>query len=362
MAAQTAESLVAALGGSPSERAAAYATLEATQDAAVGAKCVAALAGVLAKPAGEVDVAEYRRCCLVLAHLATLDPERVAREWYKETRFLSAWAAGNAADVVLSVGAEQLTKEDARTLAAGQACQPALWAKGIDFMDWNADFFTPYLSSDNPYRAKTDDAAKGTRIVSLALDLLREDRAEMTEGELAGTWRLILDMGSARPDTAVYAHAAREGAVGLAVEELRTGSPADWVSIARNPSGRFSFVLFTMQDMCYHLDSEQRRPLAATPRLLDVFLDLLKAYESAGPVGANITAVYAGIAALFDMHEALFEFSQINKTAVRGAASGIRYALDHPLAWSKAEGWTMTQAAVRTSGCFLPRSSSSSLS
>ena len=312
MAAQTAESLVAALGGSPSERAAAYATLEATQDAAVGAKCVAALAGVLAKPAGEVDVAEYRRCCLVLAHLATLDPERVAREWYKETRFLSAWAAGNAAHAALSRDPEQLTKEDARTLAVSHACQPAMYAKGLDFMeagglDFMADFYAPWDSSE--YRAKTSDPATGARIVSLAMDLLREDRAEMTESELAGTWRLILDMGCARSSSAVYAHAAREGAVGLAVEELRTGSPADWVSIARNPSGRFSYAILAIQDLCYHLDTEHKRTSAATPRLLDVFLDLLKAYESAGPVGANITAVYAGIAALFDMHEALFEFS-----------------------------------------------------
>ena len=108
-----------------------------------------------------------------------------------------------------------------------------------------------------------------------------------------------------------------------------------------------------MSDMCYHLGIEQRRSLAATPRLLDVFLDLLKAYESAGPVGASVTALYTGIAALFEMHEALFEFSQINRTAVRGAASGIRYVLDHPLVWDKANGWSTTQGAVRTTVCLL---------
>ena len=108
MTSQNAASLAAALGGGASERATAYASLEATQDASVGASCVEALAAVLAKPAGEVDVAEYRRCCIVLAHLATLDPERVALEWHKETRFLSAWAAGNAADVAVSRDPEQL--------------------------------------------------------------------------------------------------------------------------------------------------------------------------------------------------------------------------------------------------------------
>ena len=349
MAAQTAESLVAALGGSPSERAAAYASLEATQDGAIGAKCVAALAGVLAKPASEVDAAEHRRCCLALAHLASLDPEQLGGEWYKETRFLAAWAAGNAADVALSVGAEQLTKEHARTLAAGMACMPAMWAKGYDgieaagSLDFMADFFEPMESG--PFRAKMADQAKRTRIVALALDLLREDRAELSEAELAGVWALIMWMTYDRP--AVAAHAAREGMFGLAVEDLRTGSPADWVSIARNPSGRFSFVFYAMQDATLTLDTEQKRSLAATPRLLDVFLDLLKAYESAGPVGANVMSVYVGTLAFFEMCGALFEFSQINKTAVRGVASQIRYLLDHPLVMTKAKAWSTTQAAVR---------------
>ena len=52
------------------ERAAAYAALEATQDAALGAGCVAALAAVLGRAASEVDGVEWRRCSLVLAQLA----------------------------------------------------------------------------------------------------------------------------------------------------------------------------------------------------------------------------------------------------------------------------------------------------
>ena len=46
----SAESLIISLGGIASERTAAYANLEATQDAALGAICVAALATVLGKP------------------------------------------------------------------------------------------------------------------------------------------------------------------------------------------------------------------------------------------------------------------------------------------------------------------------
>ena len=97
------------------------------------------------------------------------------------------------------------------------------------------------LNADITYETISWDAmiaavAEGQFDMGMTGITIREDRAEMTESELAGTWRLILDMGCTRSSSAVYAHAAREGVLGLAVEELRTGSPADWVSIARNPS------------------------------------------------------------------------------------------------------------------------------
>ena len=74
MSAPTPQSLGAALEASRSERGSAFAALEASSDAALGASCVAKLTAVLTKPSSEVDAAEYRRCCLVLAHLASLDP------------------------------------------------------------------------------------------------------------------------------------------------------------------------------------------------------------------------------------------------------------------------------------------------
>eukprot|EP01045_Picozoa_sp_COSAG04_P027707 COSAG04_NODE_4114_length_2290_cov_1.161114_1_plen_154_part_10 len=132
MAAQTAESLVALLGGGRDERAAAYAALEATQDPALGARCVAALAAVLGQPASEVDAAEHQRCSLVLAHLASLDPVRVGGEWYRDMRALAARAKGTAFDMIVSQPAEQLTKEDVRTLAACAAIDAAVGAKGWD--------------------------------------------------------------------------------------------------------------------------------------------------------------------------------------------------------------------------------------
>eukprot|EP01043_Picozoa_sp_COSAG02_P117348 COSAG02_NODE_53861_length_299_cov_0.780000_1_plen_52_part_10 len=49
-ATSTAQALVAQLGAGPDQRAAAYAVLEATSDAELGASCVASLASVIEKP------------------------------------------------------------------------------------------------------------------------------------------------------------------------------------------------------------------------------------------------------------------------------------------------------------------------
>lgn len=338
-----AESLVARLGGSARERAAAYADLENTRDGVLGACCVGALAAVLEKSASEVDTAEYHRCCLVLAHLAALDPERVGGEYFIDARSYTALTAGNAADVVLSIGTEELTKDNVRTLAVGQACMPAMWASGwdpvataaggLDFMEW--------WGAANMYGPLKSDQAKGMRVVTLALDLLREDCAEMTEAERAGVWNLLMWLSHEYGE-----HAVHEGVAGLVVKELTTASPCDWVSIDRNPSGRFGFVFYFMVEMIFTANAELKYSLAATTGLLDVFLDVLRAYESAGPDGANVTSVFMAAGALFFMHDAFFKLDHINRTAVEAAAGQIRYLLDHPLVWAQDYGWTTSQSAV----------------
>ena len=81
--------------------------------------------------------------------------------------------------------------------------------------------------------------------------------------------------------------------ISLAIEELRTGSPADWVSIARNPSGRFGAVFYAIHEISLFMEHEHMHLVAATPRLLDVFLDFLRAFEAAGSVeDANFLSVF----------------------------------------------------------------------
>ena len=116
-----ASGVAAGLAGSRSERAAAYTVLESTEDAALGAACVEALAAVRGKPAAEVDAAELRHTGLVLARLAQLDRARIGGEFFKEGRFMSAFTKGTAFDAMWCKSPLEMTKEDARTLAAMQA-------------------------------------------------------------------------------------------------------------------------------------------------------------------------------------------------------------------------------------------------
>ena len=96
------------------------------------------------------------------------------------------------------------------------------------------------------------------------------------------------------------------------------------------------------------MNPEHKHLLANTPRLLDVLLDSLKAYEAAGSADdANVPAVFHTIMALYAVQPALFAFSDVNRLALRGAASSIRFAIDHPLDLAKEIGATTNMISVR---------------
>ena len=353
----TAQSLVAALAGSLAERSAAFAALEATDDAALAAGCVEALAAGQSEAAREVDAAEFRRCSLVLAHLATLDPVHVGAEYFRDLRCFARYTKGSVIDGIAGKDAEQMTKEDARTLAAGMAGDAAMRVRGEGAMFEAAsitimDLFGGTMSrATDSYFVMLTDEAKRTRLLTCVLDLLREDREGLSEAEIAGAWLMIGELISgkgATPGGVVALRALHGGALGLAIEELRTGTPAEWVSIALNPSGRFGSVFLGVYIITKTLAEEHMHLAAATPRLLDALLDVLKAHESSEVDDANVASVMFGTLVLYQVHESLFAHSEINRTAVRASASSIRFALDHPLDWYKALGFTSNAAAVRT--------------
>lgn len=346
-----AASTVAQLAGGPSDRAAAYSALEGTRDAALAASCAEALVAVLGMPASEVDGTEWRRCSLVLAHLAQIDPVRVGGECYKELRALSTFAEGNAADAILQKPLEHMTKDDARTLAAGWAGLAAMAAKGSDPVFAAAGVGAFELlgawATKNLYATflmPEDD--RNLRVMELTLAVLREDRSELSEAEVCGAWYLLA-FGLIQGRAAVGLYAVQSGAVALAVAELRRSPPADWISVSQTPSGKFGAVLCGIQQCAVSCPPEHLHLVAATPRLLDVFLDVLKSYEAAGPRDADHTAVVYTTAALASCCDPLFAFSEVNRTAVRGAASSIRFLLGNPLASLTDIGMTTASLGVR---------------
>eukprot|EP01043_Picozoa_sp_COSAG02_P046877 COSAG02_NODE_4431_length_5366_cov_9.496298_2_plen_363_part_00 len=350
----TPQQLLAQLDGTATEQACAYATLEACQDAEVGIVCVAKLAAQLADPSQSAET--HTRCCLVLAHLCSLDPVRFAGVWLRDMRCLSTRAPGNAVDVVLcSDAVGQMTKEDARTVAAIGAWYPAMFAPGYDAVcDVNEigviQWKVADISDDNAFNRLKKDEGKAMHVATRLLDMLREDRAQVSDAEVAGTWWILQEL-SEGGGSLVCLHIVQQGAVELAIEELRRGSPSEWVSIAQTPSGKFGAVLDWIRCATYILTNAQhKQTVAATPGLLDVLLDLLHANEQANdPADSNLLAVIAALYGLGNAREAFIQISASNETAIRGAASGIRFVLDHPQPFIKEVGISTNASAVRNS-------------
>ena len=96
------------------------------------------------------------------------------------------------------------------------------------------------------------------------------------------------------------------------------------------------------------LPPDQKHLVAGTPRLLDVLLDYLKAYEEADSAeDTNCPGMYGCVQMLLEVHRALFDVSEVNRAAVRGAASAIRFVLDHPVVMLKEMGLSTQTLAVR---------------
>jgi hypothetical protein len=357
----TAQSLAAALAGEKTERLAAYAALEATQDVSLGAACVESLLVCAGKPESEVDAAEYRRCMLALAHLAQLDGLRIGAEYAREMRCLSSFAKGNALDAACAKPVEQLSKDDARTLAAWLGADATMYGKGFDvWMDAAGiglmEFLTAWPSQDCAWNALRQDEPKAMRIMDLMLELLRDDRAELSEAEVASAWSVIKTRVLESDTSNLSRHAVQAGAIGLAIEELRRGSPADWLSISRNRSGRFAMVLGCYSDTLHWLAAEDMHLVAATPQMLDVLLEGLKVYEEASSAedvhsfnAVWLTGCLYGTFEVLDAGEGRVRDQA--RTAVRGAASGIRYLFDHPLIVAKDLG-----LSTSTFACWLAAS------
>ena len=231
-----ATALLAQLAGSTSERSAAYAALESTHDASLAEACVVAVVAVLGRPASEVGTSEFRRCSLVIAHLAQLDPVRVGGRWSRDMSLISALAAeasaeGNALSVIAAKAPEQMTKDDARTAATAESALMALFILGADrVLDAGGeDRAMPSPPPDHAWenmRARGQgDEAKMISLAKLTIDLLRDDREELSdqsEAEVAGAWCFIANLCQSCPEVVSLA-VVQAGMIEMAIAELRTG-------------------------------------------------------------------------------------------------------------------------------------------
>eukprot|EP01052_Picozoa_sp_SAG31_P008660 SAG31_NODE_441_length_15661_cov_17.905423_3_plen_286_part_00 len=265
-------------------------------------------------------------------------------------RFLSMYKSGNALDEAAATPLHAMTKESVRTVALGQSALAAIWIRGYDppLEAAGINFFEvmeAVMREDNAQnRTMQQDKPKLMRFVTLLLELVRTDRDELSAGEVAGVWRTLGDIARS---PAVCLHIVQEGAMQLVIDELHTGSPAEWVSASSDPSGRFGSALYFIDFTAGFLAGENMHLIASAPRLLDVYLSGLQAYKSADkrdPV--SVTAVVGIVAGLYELVDALFH-NEANKAAIRGSASSIRFVLDNPLVLGKDIGFTTNMAAVR---------------
>ena len=101
---------------------------------------------------------------------------------------------------------EELTRADALMCAAVEWLFTAA-AKGFDRVPESAgktfmDFFGPYMALSPHGSAKGNDE-RNNRLSSLIIDVLREDREQMTELHVVGAFTLLMTLATSRPATAV---------------------------------------------------------------------------------------------------------------------------------------------------------------
>lgn len=289
---------------------------------------IAPLAAVLSKPATEVGVAEFRRCVLVASRLLALGGVAIGCEWLRDRIcWLCLGAEANALDIAARVPIEELTKDHALLLAAAQGCFAPIFVRGMDSVSRAAGVAAADVLRDAVSRFAQSPDAWHNAVSTLLLGALREDRAQLEESVVAGSWALLGALAHARPDVAL--HQVQGGAAELALRELRTASSSSWVSIQRDRAGKFGSV-FTALSAMAQIPMEHKHLLAATKDLLEASLDAYRAYEATfRAADANVVLMTAASALLRDSR--LHTASEANADAVKCAASSLRFAIEHPL-------------------------------
>lgn len=331
----------------PSERQSVYDVLLSytPDDAEYAVAFVAPLATVSVQSVDVVNAEEYRRSALALAHLISLDCGAIGAEWLKDEKCLATYRArGNALDVALSKGPDEMTHDDAMTAAAGQCCfaaavvgedfEPLFAASEVAAADWMGS-----MVATNPYRqAVAPDDTRNIRLSTLLLELLHDDAVDavkLPEGLAVGVWNLLSNLASARP--AVGLHQVETGILSLAVSELRRAPSGDW----SGPTGYLFLAVFWALGM---IKGPGAQLFTTTSGLLEMLLVVLKGYETIrAPEKTMRFAVYYAVSCLSVGQFVTSSYSATD--ALRGAASSIRAVLDRPIVVSEELGLSSSFSA-----------------
>jgi hypothetical protein len=140
-----------------------------------------------------------------------------------------ASAEGNALSVIAAKAPEQMTKDDARTAATAESALMALSIVGADrVLDAGGEDRampsppSPDHAWENMRARGQGDEAKMICLAKLTIDLLRDDREELSEAEVAGAWCFIANLCQSCPEVVSLA-VVQAGMIEMAIAELRTG-------------------------------------------------------------------------------------------------------------------------------------------
>ncbi len=281
------------LNGTSSQREQGYVEIEkalARRDIAFLCTCVVPLVDVLCMDASEVDCGECQRVGVLLRKLVSDDDVTIGACFVRNDDWLRPFeASGNTLGKILAKSTADLTCADALTLAQipfgpggpkgiGRVLGTLGDLQAMESHWWFECYFGRFWSTPGG----TPSPDRNIRISTLIMETLR--RKDLSdEWEIAGAYSILTTMCQGRPD--VSKHMLDLGIHELALAELSTASPIDWVSPSRDPSNRFGFAWAAAQQST--IESPMLPIDAATEHwvesgMLKASLSTLKAAEVLG--------------------------------------------------------------------------------
>jgi hypothetical protein len=321
--------------GTARQRNQAYTELEAAikrRDVPLLCACAPPMFEVMCMDAAEVDSAEYQRVGLLLCAMVSVDALAVGACCLKDDVWVTPYSAsGSALGVMLAKPVAALTEADALTLACQYAWVPpvdskgyaaVLAAAGVDEAHFMMECFVKHLPS---YLVK-GTTARNLKLSTHVLEMLQKKKLSDPLA-ITGAWWLLYTCNTGQPE--VGKHQLDLGIHDLALVELRTGSPTDWVSLTRDPSGRFGVVLYATNQASVPspvMPVADVTAMALESGFLKASLSVLKAAEVLGDVREmSVTAVLAGGIWVLNSSDC---FNTEAQRLVRESASALRFMLE----------------------------------